>query len=145
MCLYKMFLKQVWCHQRRSTSSGSHIDGEALEAPNWPLRPPFLSPRTSDLPVRWSCLLHSRVTIYCSRQAWQTPLSQQMVLLGKQTVVMRSYLSNENDQNRFDSKRCIDGGRVRWRGLNLCKFDSSDRATSMIFFLFQRLLNVTQL
>lgn len=31
--------------------------------------------------LRWSCLLHSRVSIYCSRQGWQTPLSQQMVLL----------------------------------------------------------------
>lgn len=36
----------------------------------------------------------------CLLQAWQSPLSQQMVLLGKQTVVMRFYLSSETLRRR---------------------------------------------
>lgn len=69
----------------------------------------FGAPRTSEPPVsatplRWSCLLLSRVSIYCSRQAWQTQLSQQMVLLGQQTVVMRPYLSARLLENGFNSK-----------------------------------------
>lgn len=139
--------------------------------------PACVSLRTSELPVsvtllRWSCLLHSRVSIYCSRQGWQTPLSQQMVLLGKQTVVMRLYLSNETAENRFNPKHKSIRRRkrqkvvmwqwwVHWRGwskssgiwhfglvffgVRLVDVQTTELHHQKNVFPFQRMLNVTYL